>query len=532
MKTIALLVLALCGSSAFASSSYGSGSGSGSGRIKTVFSLKQRAPLSSLISQISDPSSPHFGRTFTPDEIAQAVGMSNRDYRKLVKRLKARGFKVVHEDKTRGYLIVESSAASLEKTFQVKLAFTAGGKHFAGAAPVIPAELSGIQSIVNLDNRMVIRPRLATAAPDGPTSGLGPDDVGKMYGFDTLHAQGHFGVGEKIATVAFDVVNPANVAEYFTNYGITPAANVKVVSVTSTPAQSTCTDQLSCDNEDEDDVDLQMMGRVAPGAQLTSFVGTTDDYLASWVAIFTQILDEGDIYVVNNSDDSGVDPAGSSPTGCEAMVAKTGWVTQVDPLFERAAAQGVNIFSASGDNGSDNCNDGTNGLDWPTSPYIVSVGGTDLDSNSNEIGWSGSGGGFSVLYPRPTWQTATPSSATTRGTPDVALYAGGDPGQAIYSVPFAPGAAVWEAVGGTSLSAPTMAGFAALVNEGRHNAGKSRLPYLNPILYSISPQELSTYFNDIVGGSNGAYTAAAGWDAVTGLGSPKMAALYTYLVNY
>src|ERR1700722_5546500 len=99
-------------------------------------------------------------------------------------------------------------------------------------------------------------------------------------------------------------------------------------------------------------------------------------------------------------------------------------VKELNPLFQRAAAQGVSIFSASGDLGSDQCQDGTQQLAWPSSPYIVSVGGTgfkmaaDGVTIQDEVAWNGSGGGFSMMYDRPDWQMfGVPSEFTTRGEP-------------------------------------------------------------------------------------------------------------------
>jgi kumamolisin len=90
----------------------------------------------------------------------------------------------------------------------------------------------------------------------------------------------------------------------------------------------------------------------------------------------------------------------------------------------------------------------------------------------------------------------------------------------------------WSTAGGTSLSAPSWAGFLALVNQARATAGKGPLPFLAPIVYRMPPAERSGDFHDIVNGSNGFYNALAGWDAVTGWGSPKGAELLKYLVSY
>jgi kumamolisin len=81
-------------------------------------------------------------------------------------------------------------------------------------------------------------------------------------------------------------------------------------------------------------------------------------------------------------------------------------------------------------------------------------------------------------------------------------------------------------IGGTSIAAPQWSGFMALVGEAR---GGKAVGYLNPLIYGIPAADQNKYFNDVTSGSNGAYTAAQGWDAVTGFGSMNASNLLTYL---
>jgi kumamolisin len=70
--------------------------------------------------------------------------------------------------------------------------------------------------------------------------------------------------------------------------------------------------------------------------------------------------------------------------------------------------------------------------------------------------------------------------------------------------------------GGTSAVAPLWSGLIALVNQKLgHSIG-----YVNPIFYENFSTKLMADFHDITTGNNGAYSAAAGWDPCTGLGSP------------
>jgi len=191
--------------------------------------------------------------------------------------------------------------------------------------------------------------------------------------------------------------------------------------------------------------------------------------------------------------------------------------TGYDGYFTRPAGhQGVTFLASTGDTGSPG--------GYPAySPNVVSVGGTQLsiDSSGNrtsETGWSGSGGGNSSQEPEPSYQTSVQSSGA-RSTPDVSLDASPSSGVPVYDSydngTFNP----WSQVGGTSLSTPMWAGLIAIANQGRAVNGLGSLNGATqtlPMLY----QAASTGFNDITSGGNGGFSAGAGYDRVTGLGTP------------
>jgi hypothetical protein len=191
---------------------------------------------------------------------------------------------------------------------------------------------------------------------------------------------------------------------------------------------------------------------------------------------------------------------------------------------------------------------GTADPEYPAfSPNVVAVGGTSLylngDSSYNsETGWGyysnsagtliGSGGGTSLYEPEPTYQAGVQSTGA-RSTPDVSFVA--DPGTGAWvSDPYnLPGDSSFEVVGGTSLSSPCWAGVFALANQGRADAGQPTLNTTTPTdaqqaLYSLPQAD----FNSITSGSNGGYTAAAGYNMVTGLGTPVANRLVPDLAAY
>jgi len=185
---------------------------------------------------------------------------------------------------------------------------------------------------------------------------------------------------------------------------------------------------------------------------------------------------------------------------------------QLDALFFNNPS--VTYFNASGD-------DGNNLFGYPAaSPRVVDAGGTTLklDSSGNilsETAWSGSGGGESIYFPEPAYQTGYQSSGQ-RGIPDVAYNSDPNTGVPVYDSEDGK----WGQVGGTSASSPQWCAITAIANSIRAGMGKKTIggnflnvAYANPLA-----------FHDITQGKNGkcgaVCEAGPGYDFVTGLGSP------------
>jgi subtilase family serine protease len=250
--------------------------------------------------------------------------------------------------------------------------------------------------------------------------------------------------------------------------------------------------------------------------------------------------------------------------------------------FVSAAAAGVTVLASSGDFGTANPgftpvkNPATipfPTVSWPASdPLVTGVGGTYLctdpttgasvDSTDppvncqsspgvREIGWVDSGGGFSHVFAKPSYQDTLPGGSTAigamRGVPDVAYQASSRTGVLVYDT--APGDAAsgltcpsgnpcssgWYVVGGTSASSPQWAGLVAIADQiAGHGLGQ-----INPALYALaSGPSYGTYFYDVTTGNNQTnpaipgYPATTGWDPVTGLGTPNAATLVPALAGH
>jgi kumamolisin len=266
-------------------------------------------------------------------------------------------------------------------------------------------------------------------------------------------------------------------------------------------------------------LDIELVGSVAPGARIAVyFAPNTDQGFID--AITTAVHDTTNRPSVI-SISWGAPEASWTQAAAQAM----------DQAFQAAAALGVTVYCASGDNGANDFPPGPgaqpgNHADFPaSSPHVVGCGGTRIAVANNAItsevvwndpGGGASGGGYSALFPAPTWQ-AKAVQGGKRGVPDVS----GDASPASgYAVRVDGQNTVF---GGTSAVAPLWAGLTALMNQ---RLGRP-LGFANPVLYGVNAA--SGAFTDITQGTNNGFNAAPGWDPCTGLGRPDGAKLLAAL---
>ena len=231
------------------------------------------------------------------------------------------------------------------------------------------------------------------------------------------------------------------------------------------------------------------------------------------------------------------------------MFLSTKQVNRISNGFKILGARGVSIFGSSGDGGShfsfqefeggniaNVLNEVSCEFTFPvfptTSPYVISVGGTDWSGffNPNSAkpkAWSGSGGGFSWQFPQPAHQMNTVSNY-------VKMYSN----QSVYPASTAynmSGRAYPDisavAVDGTSQSSPTTAGIWSLLMDHRLNAGLPPLGFLGPRLYQVNEKYPNEAYESVQSGNtktscdNGFPSSSSGWDPVTGWGRPVWAGM-------
>jgi kumamolisin len=154
------------------------------------------------------------------------------------------------------------------------------------------------------------------------------------------------------------------------------------------------------------------------------------------------------------------------------------------------------------------------------SPDVVSAGGTTInrDRNGNfvnETGWSGSGGGPSKYETKPSYQNGIlNTSATQRSAPDFSFDADPNSGVSVYDSTSCQGLSGWLVFGGTSVSAPSLAG---IINSAGHFYAGS----FTELIAIYGNYTNTADFRDITSGTAGSFSARSGYDFVTGVGSDQ-----------
>jgi len=427
-----------------------------------------------------------------------------------------------------------------------------------------------------------------------------PADFDVIYNVKPVRQQGIDGTGQKIAVVGRSRVYEPDVRSFQQMAGLATRYPVVIIppdGVDPGPPLSTCTDDTSptcghpadeIGDQGEATLDVQRAGSVAPGATVDLIVSGTANsvdgvYISMDYAIDTNPVPAKILSI--------------SFTTCEANNSRAA-AESVDDLFAQAAAEGISVFVASGDAGVAGCSS----LDAPPSPnetestnllcssgHVTCVGGTEFaDKEDPDAYWNrtnganylsaigyipegawneplnsdgdpqlaSTGGGVSVYIPTPPWQVGTgvPAARQGRYTPDVSLLAATREGYftclAARGGSCVPSGGTFHFIisGGTSASAPSLAGITALLNDKVGSAQAN----LNPRLYALAANSGNGVFHDTtvassdvtgcsisqpspcnnstpgpngLGGGLAGYLVGAGYDQATGLGSVNVANL-------
>jgi uncharacterized protein (TIGR03437 family) len=510
-------------------------------RASLIF--KPAASLDAFLAEQQLPGSANYHQWLTPEQFGERFGLSDHDIAQVTAWLQSAGLKIDGVARGRHWITFSGTAGQAARTFNTSFhRFVVNGEtHFANVeAPSVPTALADVVGgIIGLDDfkqaSQIVRPQYTNSK--GAHS-LVPDDLAALYDIAPLYAAGIDGDGQKIAIIGDSSLDLSDLRAFRQIFNL-PYNDPIQVLVGDDPGY----------NGDvvESNLDIEWANAIARGAQVYYVYGQDVLFAAQFAVDFN------------------VAPIMSLSFGsCEAYN-----YASYRTVAQQAAAQGITWLAASGDTGGAECDrfaaipQAAKGLSviFPASiPEITAVGGTQVDDTTARYwaptntasgasalgyipeavwndtpfigGFSAGGGGASILFPKPTWQTGpgVPDDKA-RDIPDVALAA--SPNHAAYQVYVYGGLYL---VGGTSAATPSMAGVVALLNHyltSKSILGKPGLGNINPALYRMA-QSSNNVFHDVTAGDNKVrcalgspncveglvgYAAGAGYDPASGLGS-------------
>lgn len=485
------------------------------------------------------------------EEIAQRFGVPAETVRKVEDVLRSYGLQILEVKQGGRSIRVRGTASAMIAAFRPEL----GIYHVPGQGQIrarqgvlmVPGEIADVvEGVFGLDQRQMAKRHAQAVALARTPAPLTPADLVKRY-----HFPDGDGAGRTIAIAEFgqNIGNgqvlppaylPSDVSMFCKRQGV-PVPVVRIESVGLSPLSEQQfraeIQELPKDLQDllfmqtaETMMDIEIVAGLCPKADIGVYFATWGE--SGWINLLDQVTSgKGPVPVALSI---------SYGLAEEATDWSHGAMASINQRLQIAAMQGVTVCVSSGDDGS-GCNQPGNRchVEFPTSsPYVLSVGGTMLvahaDGKAEEVAWweapgertqqggGSTGGGVSVLNPRPPWQNVSVASlnsgaANGRVVPDVAALAG----PPLYDL-LLDGHALPD--GGTSAAAPLWAALVARIDAALP-AGK-RQRFLAPLLYKGDVGRAG--FSDIVSGQNTSrpspgkgYTAKAGFDAVTGWGVPN-----------
>ncbi len=448
-------------------------------------SPEQEAALQQLLEAQQMKGTSSYHAWLTPQQFGAQFGPSDADLQKVTDWLTRQGFQISKVSNGRTTIEFSGDVAQVRNAFQTEIhKYTVNGaEHFANVSnPAIPEALSpvvkGVVALHNFKKKAAIhttgrfRQNVATGQitplftftdVNGTFYAVGPTDFATIYHIPNYNQGGvAAGAGQSIGIVGRSNINIQDVRDFRSIFGL-PPNDPQIILNGPDPG-------LVDGDEGESDLDVEWAGAVAPAAKVI-FVTTQDTQTDAGDGV-----DASAIYIVDNN----VAPILSESYGaCESGLGANGNAF-FNSLWQQAAAEGITVVVAAGDNGSAGCDNpstaqtaaaglAVSGI--ASTPYNIAMGGTDFDytagvttywNNTNmagtansakgyipEVPWNDScaatgltgcntattasstlniaagSGGASSVYTKPSWQVATgvPTDGH-RDLPDVSLFSG------------------------------------------------------------------------------------------------------------
>jgi len=555
--------------------------------VSLVLPLKvDQAGMQRFALAVSNPRSPQFGQYETVAELAQRFGASQGERNRVLGYFRSLGVRSVRIDTTGSLAQVSMSLSLAQRVFAapVRVLRARDGTRYITPVvqPAVPQALSGaVTGVLGLDTRPFFtgtlaqrsagssassaRPNTGKSNPtycaggrsagevagDPTTRAYTPDEYLSAYDFGPLRRGGANGSGQRAALIEVDSVKHSDLATFASCFHLRlPTIRQFKVAISKLPPPG-----------EETTLDAEILDSAAPGLKSIDIYETRDDAASVLNGIGAPLQSARNVPSVISISGGACDP------NVRAALGRSG-LEESQFLLEGETATGTSVIASSGDSGSAGCQRPSGfpqprlAVQYPASSWwVTAVGGTNFELTpqnqivpGSEVVWNdqsspprAGGGGESAIWTEPPYQTGVISTSATnnsRAVPDVALLADPTPGYAIYCSAPGCGPVHWQAVAGTSASAPLFAGGIALIDQiarGWHPRKEYvGLPqayfYLFPPQWRYGTTKYPAAFHDITQGSNAVaglsrYSAGPGFDMASGIGSVDMYNFASYTLS-
>jgi len=486
----------------------------------------------------------HIDATWDLDKLKAAYAPTAASITRVKDVLQQYGLEVEGASDYTPSLYVAGRAADVERAFRPGLSIyrEPGQGAYVGRREgpySLPSELQGLVCGVHgLDERRVLRrnPRMHDNAPGAPgaaSAGLSPTQLASRYKFPAGD-----GKDQRIAIAEFGgTVFKDDLARYAQQFNLTPLPQVAIRTL------GQAQDPTDLDTSVEVNMDVQIVAGLCPAAQITVYFAKFTQ--AGFIRMIDAVVADRPVALSVSYGACEDDPRNWSKTALAA----------INQRLNAARLIGITVCVSTGDDGT-GCDmfDGGVHVEFPSSsPNVLAVGGTKLENNvevtwwdapgtrfepnvQGQTGGGSTGGGVSDRFPRPDWQTVqvrslNPTSLNGRVVPDVAALAGSPGSACLMRLPQPDGSIVsqWQPGMGTSAATPIWAALIARTNAKLPDSKKQR--FLGSLLYQSWQDATTVGAATCVGVTSGGnasqpdpgigYEAAAGFNAVTGWGTPN-----------
>lgn len=565
-------------------------------KMQIYLAPSNQAQLDQLSEEQQDPSSPQYHHWLTPAEFNQRFGPTAADVTAISQWLKGQGFTVTFSSAQQRRIAFTGNVATAQAAFQVQIAESSDGKRFGNVEdPQLPASfapkisyLAGLDNLhSNVWNTDIADPPYNNNGFDSPL--FGPPDI-ETFSDETPSLTA--GTGECIAVSEGSDVDQASLTEFNTIFSLPAFSGSNFVSVfppdpsfpggAAPPAEPPGSDGAGQPYA-EAILDVEYAHGLAPGAEIVFYASDAGTGAADPADDLVDTISA----IVNDSNHHCLSVAVSWAQCGEP----SSFFTNLSGIFQQGTVEGQTFFVATGDLGTAAPSPGN--CDVPpvprhqnieenaASPYVTAVGAsmfqptydsagndTSTDADTTQYVWDysltsnfsffhGAGastGGYSKVFPRPTWQNKVAGiSGKFRAVPDLVLGGGNLGGKENIEVPKkgkikvtgslydAPG--FWECldlgydqgegtsegpsctlVGGTSIVPPQYAAIFSIINQ-KTGGGQG---FINLKLYAMAQANLKDLkavgIIDILSKNNAyapepGYSAHKGFDPASGWGS-------------